>query len=122
MDLQVMTANLLDACEQAIERFYDMRERNAEPDFFNEVKPYADNMRTQLQIWRELAYEWIIVNQPKYMHKQQIDHAFEAMEQFFVQSFYKATSKKRFIQSVQSTKYTLTTLIRYVEEGQSDAK
>ena len=29
MDLQVITANLLDACEQAIERFYDMRERNA---------------------------------------------------------------------------------------------
>lgn len=122
MDLQVITANLVDACEHAIERFYDMRERNAEPDFFNEVKPYADNMRTQLQIWRELAYEWIIVNQPKYMHKQQIDYAYDAMEQFFVQSFYKATSKKRFIQSVQSTKYTLTTLIRYVEEGQPHAE
>ena len=122
MDLQVITANLLDACEQAIARFYTMRERNAEPDFFNDVKPYADNMRTQLQIWRELAYEWIIVNEPKYMHKQQIDHAYDAMEQFFVQSFYKATSKKRFIQSVQSTKYTLATLKRYVEEGQSNAK
>ena len=122
MGLQELTAELLEACEQAIERFYDMRERNAEPDFFNEVKPYADNMHTKLQIWRELAYEWIIVNRPKYMHKQQINHAFEAMEQFFVQSFYKATSKKRFIQSVQSTKYTLTTLMRYVEEGQSHAK
>ena len=122
MGLQEITAELLEACEQAIERFYDMRERNLEPDFFNEVKPYADNMHTQLQIWRELAYEWIIVNKPKYMHKQQIDHAFDAMEQFFVQSFYKATSKKRFIQSVQSTKYTLTTLMRYVEEGQSHAK
>lgn len=122
MDLQVMTANLLDACEQAIDRFYTMRERNVEPDFFNEVKPYADHMRTQLQLWRQLAYEWIIVNQPKYMHKQQIDHAYDAMEQFFVQSFYKATSKKRFIQSVQSTKYTLTTLKRYVEEGQSYAE
>ena len=122
MDLQLMTANLVDACEQAIERFYNMRERNAEPDFFKEVKPYADNMRAQLQIWRKLAYEWIIENQPKYMHKQQIDHAYDAMEQFFVQSFYKATSKKRFIQSVQSTKYTLTTLKRYVEEGQSHAE
>lgn len=122
MDLQVITANLLDACEQAIERFYTMRERNVEPDFFSEVKPYADHMRTQLQIWRELAYEWIIVNQPKYMHKQQIDYAYDAMEQFFIQSFYKATSKKRFIQSVQSTKYTLTTLKRYVEEGQSHAE
>lgn len=117
MDLQVLTANLVEACNQAIERFYDMRERDAEPDFFNDVKPYADNMHTQLQIWRELAYKWITANQPKYMHKQQIDHACDAMEQFFVQSFYKATSKKRFIQSVQSTMYTLTTFKRYVEEG-----
>ena len=122
MDVQVMTANLLGACEQAIERFYTMRERNAEPDFFNEVKPYADHMRMQLQRWKTLAYEWIMANKPKYMHTQQIDHAYDAMEQFFVQSFYKATSKKRFIQSVQSTKYTLITLKRYIEEGQSHAE
>ena len=38
------------------------------------------------------------------------------------EAFDKATSKKRFIQSVQSTKYTLTTLKRYVEEGQSHAE
>ena len=116
MDLQAITATLIDACDLAIERFYNMRERDAEPDFFNEVKPYADEMRIQLQNWRELSYKWISENQPKYMHKQQIDHAYDAMEQFFVQSFYKATSKKRFIQSVQSTKYTLTTLQRCIEE------
>ncbi|WP_431029918.1 YppE family protein [Lysinibacillus sp. LZ02] len=118
MELLEITAKLLDACDQAIHRFYDMRERDMEPDFFNEVKPYADDMRTQLQQWQQLAYEWIVAKQPKYMHKQQIDHAYDAMEQFFVQSFYKQTSKKRFIQSVESTKYTLISLKRYVEEGE----
>lgn len=116
MELLAMTTKLLAVCDEAAARFYDMRERDAEPDFFNEVKPYADEMRAQLEIWQQLAYEWITANQPKYMRKQQIDHAREAMEQFIVQSFYKATSKKRLIQSIESTKYTLGSLKRYVEE------
>ncbi len=36
------------------------------------------------------------------MHKQQIEMLVDAMDQFVVQSFYKETSKKRFIQSIQS--------------------
>ncbi|KGR81666.1 YppE family protein [Lysinibacillus odysseyi] len=117
MELLAMTTRLLVVCDEATVRFYDMRERQAEPDFFNEVKPYADEIRALLETWQQLAYEWIAANQPKYMHKQQIDHARDAMEQFVVQSFYKATSKKRLIQSIESTKYTLGTLKRYVEEG-----
>lgn len=117
MELLTMTNKLLVACDEAAARFYDMRERDIDPNFFDEVKPYADEIRTLLETWQQLAYEWIAINQPKYMHKQQIDHARDAMEQFVVQSFYKATSKKRLIQSIESTKYTLGTLKRYVEEG-----
>ena len=43
------------------------------------------------------------------------------MEQFVVQSFYKGTSKKRFIQSIQSTQYTLSILKRKIDEGDEDA-
>ena len=117
MELLTMTNELLTACDEATARFYDMRERDIEPDFFADVKPYADNMRALLVTWQQLAHEWITANRPKHMHTQQIDHARDAMEQFFVQSFYKATSKKRLIQSIESTKYTLTILKRYVEEG-----
>jgi len=119
MELLVITNQLLAACDEAITRFYDMRERQAEPDFFSDVKPFADEKRVLLERWQQLAYEWITVNHPKHMHRQQIDYARDAMEQFFVQSFYKATSKKRFIQSIESTKYTLGTLKRYVEEGEA---
>ena len=117
MELLTMTTKLLAACDEAVARFYDMRERDADPDFFNDVKPYADDMRALLVSWQQLAHEWIAAERPKYMHTQQIDYARDAMEQFFVQSFYKATSKKRLIQSIESTKYTLATLKRYIEEG-----
>lgn len=120
MELIAKTNQLLTACDEAVTRFYDMRERQAEPDFFGDVKPFADEKRELLESWQQLAYEWIAENHPKYMHRQQIDHARDAMEQFFVQSFYKATSKKRFIQSIESTKYTLGTLKRYVEEGEAN--
>ena len=56
--------------------------------------------------WR---IRWIKNKHPKNLYVQQIDHAADAMEQFVVQSFYKETSKKRFIQSIQSVQYTLKT-------------
>ncbi|WP_332648792.1 YppE family protein [Lysinibacillus sp. 54212] len=122
MQLLQYTNRLLLACDEASSRFFDMRERDAVPDFYNQVKPYADDMRELLLEWQGLAHHWISAHQPKYMHKQQIDHAVDGMEQFFVQSFYKETSKKRFLQSIEAAKYTLTTLERYLQEGETDAK
>lgn len=120
MQLLQYTTRLLLACEEASSRFFDMRERNAEPDFYGQVKPYADEMHELLLHWQQLAHQWIEDTGPKYMHKQQIDHAVDAMEQFFVQSFYKQTSKKRFLQSIEAVKYTLTTLKRYLQEGENN--
>lgn len=53
------------------------------------------------------------------MHESQIQNVVDAMNQFVVQSFYKETSKKRFIQSVQSVHYTLSFFLRYLE-GESE--
>lgn len=111
-----MTTRLVAAGEQAVTRFYTMREEDRAPDFYQEVKPFADDMRVYLSSWQSLANEFIEKKRPKYMHIIQIQNAVDAMEQFFVQSFYKETSKKRFLQSIQSVKYTLETLIRIVEE------
>ena len=110
--LTIQTQKLLAACDEASERFYKMREEDRSPDFYNEVKPYADEMHETLKLWKAEAYAFIEQKQPKYVHKVQIDNAIDAMEQFFVQSFYKETSKKRFLQSITAVKYTLDTLLR----------
>ncbi|MEC1178274.1 YppE family protein [Metasolibacillus meyeri] len=122
MQLIELTSYLITQCEEAKNRFFHMREFDLQPDFFLEVKPHADLIHEQLLLWQRLAKEWRISYQPKYMHNQQIDQVVDAMEQFTVQSFYKETSKKRFLQSVHSVHYTLSTLLRYLQEGEANVQ
>lgn len=118
MQLMTETNRLLEECQLSQDRFFEMRRLDKEPDFFLEVKPYADIVHKEIKIWQQHAHEWIQNYQPKNLYAQQIDHAADAMEQFVVQSFYKGTSKKRFIQSIQSTHYTLSIVKRKLEEGE----
>ncbi|ETT81111.1 YppE family protein [Viridibacillus sp. FSL R5-0477] len=110
------TEKLLEECDACWQRFLRMREEDTSPDFFLEVKPHADTWHAILVTWQSESEKWILLNKPKYMHNTQIDNALDAMDQFVVQSFYKATSKKRFYQSIQSVKYTLETFLRYLRE------
>lgn len=116
MQLKQQTIQLLQECDAAIARFYEMRERDAVPDFFADVKPHADHVHALLKDYQNNMTSWIRAERPKHMRIEQINHAVDAMEQFVVQSFYKETSKKRFIQSVQSVHYTLSSVLRYLEE------
>ncbi|KOP80549.1 hypothetical protein AMS59_03975 [Lysinibacillus sp. FJAT-14745] len=114
------TSKLIDECDKCVSRFWQMREENRTPDFFVEVKPYADVIHQLLKEWQQEANEWIQKNRPKYMHTQQIASAVESMEQFVVQSFYKETSKKRFLDAIHSTSYTLKIFERLVKEIETD--
>ncbi|KOS63526.1 YppE family protein [Lysinibacillus agricola] len=114
------TSILIDECEKCVSRFWQMREEDRTPDFFAEVKPYADDIHQLLKEWQQEANMWIRKNRPKYMHTQQIASVVESMEQFVVQSFYKETSKKRFLDAIHSTSYTLNIFERLVKEVQTD--
>ncbi|MGN7479224.1 YppE family protein [Solibacillus silvestris] len=122
MQLLDETNKLIEECEACLHRFQEMRRLDMEPDFFADVKPHADYMHTLIQEWQQLANRWIKNKHPKNLYVQQIDHAADAMEQFVVQSFYKGTSKKRFIQSIQSAQYTLKLLVSKIEEGEDIVK
>jgi len=121
MQLIDETYQLIEECDACLHRFQEMRRLDKEPDFFNEVKPYVDNVHTRIHEWQQHAANWIKSQHPKNLYVQQIDHAADAMEQFVVQSFFKGTSKKRFIQSIQSAQYTLKLLAAKIEEGEDDA-
>ncbi|MET4560003.1 YppE family protein [Lysinibacillus parviboronicapiens] len=115
------TSILIDECDKCVSRFWQMREEDRAPDFFAEVKPHADVIHQLLKDWQQQANTWIQKNRPKYMHTQQIASAVESMEQFVVQSFYKETSKKRFLDATHSASYTLKNFYRLVKEEHSDA-
>lgn len=115
------TSILIDECTKCVERFWKMREEDRAPDFFQEVKPHADEIHALLKDWQQQADAWIKENRPKYMHTQQIASAVESMEQFVVQSFYKETSKKRFLDATHSTSYTIKNFYNLLEEEKRDA-
>ncbi|MED3660665.1 YppE family protein [Ureibacillus sp. FSL K6-8385] len=116
MELLELTKRLLEECDASRNRFLKMRKLDATPNFFEEVKPYADHIHELLESWEASAIQWIEEHRPKYLRKQQIQSAAETMDKFVVESFYKETGKKRFFQSVHSVRFILSTLLRYLEE------
>lgn len=116
MQLKEQCEILLNVCAECRARHTEMREQDREPDFFEEVKPYADKYHALLDEWAEQSYEWIRTKKPKYTHPAQIENLHDAMKQFIVQSFYKKTGLKRFVLSIQSAEYTLKTFIEALEK------
>lgn len=117
MSLEEKCRILLSVCGECLERHSLMREEDREPDFFKEVKPYADKYHAMLDEWAEESYAWIKVAKPKYVHPSQVDTLTEGMKQFIVQSFYKKTGLKRFVLSIRSAEYTLKTYLDALEEA-----
>ncbi|MFF2752727.1 YppE family protein [Psychrobacillus sp. NPDC058041] len=116
MSLLKLSTQLLKECDDCIIRFETYREIDKDPDFFNDVKPHAYQIDALLQEWEELVRKWIQTKRPKYVHPTQVDSLEESMKQFIVQSYYKGTSKKRFLKSVHSSKYTIETIIQAIRE------
>lgn len=116
LSLLQLSNQLMKECDECISRFHLYRELDKEPDFFEDVKPHAYNIDEILIEWEQLVRKWIQVKRPKYVHPSQIDSLLESMKQFIVQSYYKGTSKKRFLSSVHSTKYTLETIVQAIKE------
>ena len=116
MNLEEKCKILFSVCGECLERHTEMRELDREPDFFKEVKPYADKYHSMLDEWAEESYAWIKVAKPKYVHPSQIDTLTDGMKQFIVQSFYKKTGLKRFVLSIRSAEYTLKTFLDALEE------
>lgn len=111
MSLIEKTESLLAVCGDCLARHSRMRELEAEPDFFNEVKPYTDNVHAMIDDWKIEVSDWIKTNKPLYVHPVQIESLEDSMKQFVVQSFYQKTGKKRFVLSINSAEYTFKTIL-----------
>lgn len=111
MSLIEKTENLLVICGECLARHSRMRELDAEPDFYNEVKPYTDHVHAMIDAWKDEVSVWIKTDRPLYVHPVQIDSLEDSMKQFVVQSFYQKTGKKRFVLSINSAEYTFKTIL-----------
>ncbi|RIW33110.1 DUF1798 family protein [Bacillus salacetis] len=111
MDLKLLTSELLEMNEEILRIYKETRERGEEGDFYNEVKPFADDAKERIDRWRDMALQWMKEDRPKNLHPSQIMNTAENLEMISIQAFFPKASYKRFISHSQSIHYVLKTAL-----------
>lgn len=101
--LTTATKQLLVRLDEA-ERIFEKKD-NIEADFYNDVKPFVDDVQALLGTWKEEAAHFIDRNRPKYLHHSQLDETEENVSMIAVTCFQPNTSVKRFKEQVSSARY-----------------
>lgn len=101
---------------KAYEHFRKYRLGEEEADFYDQVKPFADEVRENLEEAVPHILRFLERAKPAYVHPQQIDQLAENFEMVSVTCFQKDTKKKRFNEQYKSIEYTLTMVLQAIEE------
>ena len=117
-NIVALSKKLLVDVETAHKRFQYSKEEGVRGDFHAEVKPFADEVKSASDAWRELAGKWIRANRPKNLHANQIETAADYLEVISVQAFFPETSKKRFLDQLQSVEFILNSMIIAIEKAE----
>jgi hypothetical protein len=115
-NLIALSERLLVNLEFAHQRFQHSKEKRVRGDFHEEVKPFADEVKGTTDTWRKAASYWVGQNRPKNLHVNQIETAADYLEVISVQAFFPETSKKRFLDQIQSVEFILKSLIIAVNQ------
>ncbi|GAE25026.1 hypothetical protein JCM9140_995 [Halalkalibacter wakoensis JCM 9140] len=91
-----------------------------EADFFNVVKPFAEKVDKVRAEWLPLALLFVQEEKPLYLHPSQLQQTEENLEIVAIKSFYKATGKKRQMETFKSVEYVLQQLYRALQNKMTD--
>jgi len=105
-ELKALTEQLHEYTERLLAIARRARERNREPDFLTEVKPFAEEVQAVAERWKEAAFRWIRQAHPKYVHERQIEAAVDHMAKLSVEAFYPSVPERRIKQYSQAAAYT----------------
>jgi hypothetical protein len=109
--LEKLTEMMVSYNEIILNRFERARETGEKGDFYQEVKPFADEVSERTAEWRNEASAWLQKHPQRNLHPKQIDATAENIEMVCVQAFFPETSRKRFMGHVQSIEYVLQSLL-----------
>lgn len=112
-----LSRKLLQDVETAHKRFQFSKEERVRGDFHTEVKPFADEVKETADEWRMAASKWVTENKPKNLHMNQIETAADYLEVISVQAFFPETSKKRFLDQIQSVEFILNSMVIAIEKA-----
>ncbi|MDQ0299395.1 hypothetical protein J2S78_001815 [Salibacterium salarium] len=86
------------------------------PDFFSEVKPFADKVKECADQWKPLAEQWIIEEKPAYFYLKQIEDTHDNILISSVRAFQSDTKEKRFREMIQSIDYILSGIEKEIDK------
>ncbi|WP_113928614.1 YppE family protein [Bacillus sp. P14.5] len=117
-NLRELTSELLETNGEILKLYKETRERGEKGDFYQEVKPFADEAKEKIDLWQETALEWMKKQRPKNLHPSQIINTAENLEMISIQAFFPEASYKRFISHSQSVHYVLQTVLEQLKAQQ----
>lgn len=109
--LESLTGKLIEYNRQFNEIFEKTREKNADGDFFQEVKPFADGVKKTCDEWKAEAYRQAQFLKEAGIGHRQIESACEHIEKLSIQAFFVKTSRYTFVNSSRTVEYTLNALM-----------
>ncbi|WP_442594463.1 YppE family protein [Neobacillus sp. D3-1R] len=112
-----LTKTLLELLEKGRIQFEESKSSGKEGDFYSEVKPFADLVKTTCDEWLPIAIQWIQIDKPPFINKKQLETTYEHLEKMGIQAFYPTTSRKHFISSLQSAQFVLQSILQYLEKN-----
>ena len=121
-ELYQLTKKLLSFNHELLQKFEETKESGVEGDFYQEIKPFSEQLNESLKIWSERAKQWIRNCRPKNLHVNQIESVVEQLEMISVQAFFPQTSRAHFLNTVHSVEYVLKKLVSEIEKECKDTK
>ncbi|HEU5138915.1 MAG TPA: DUF1798 family protein [Bacillales bacterium] len=80
-----------------------------EMDFYNEVKPFAEEVEKVADEWRPLVLQWIQDEKPEHLYPIQIHDTYDNIIAASVLAFQKKARGKRLREMIKSIDYVLET-------------
>lgn len=106
-----LTNKLISLCQKADQIYENVRSTGKEKDFFDEVKPFADEVHQTCLEWADLMKGWMEDESFKHLFPQQVDQTAQNLSDVAVQAFFPKTSYKRFKSHVQSIQFILQNVL-----------
>lgn len=110
-----MTNSLLKYRQIIVERFEQTKKTGEQGDFYEEVKPFADEVKQKIDTWRKDTLSWLTLNPQRHLHARQIDSTAENLEMVSISAFFPNTSKKKFLDHVQSIEFVLRGVVSAIK-------
>lgn len=115
--LEQLTLDLIDLNQTAKKRFEYTKQSSVMADFYQEIKPFVDQVKEVSETWGVVARNCLSSVRPTHIHLSQIDNTIEHMQTVAVQSFIPTASRTRFLNVVNSVDYILKIVLNSCQQS-----